>query len=139
MKKIKKLVAALVFLTGLVIVVDIIIPGSLAKVKELPLISPFIEKVDNFAKKSQEDFQDVLGKSTDAKSSKSINKKEVANTIKNISSQVLESEAGQIAQEQVGEVLNQATEEIKDLPEQQIKKIKGEVKRQICEEMLKDY
>ena len=136
MKKVKRLIAALVFLTGLIIVIDVIIPGTLVKVKESPLISPFIKKVDNLAKKSRKDFQEVLGKSTD---SKSINKKQVADTVKNISSQVLESEAGQVAQEQVCQILNQASEEIKDLPEDQIKKIKGEVKRQICEGILKDY
>ena len=136
MKKIKRLVATLVFITGLVIVLDIVVPGTLIKIKDLSLISPFIEKVDNLAKKSKEDFQNVLGRSTD---SKSINKEEVADTIKDISSKVLESEAGQVAQEQVCQILNQASEEIKDLPEDQIKKIKGEVKRQICEGILKDY
>ena len=136
MKKIKRLIATFVFLTGVVIIVDIFIPGTLTKVKESSLVSPFIEKVDNLAKKSKKDFQEVLGKSTDKDG---FNKEEMADTVKNISSQVLESEAGQAAQEQVCQILNQATEEIKDLPEQQVKKIKGEVKRQICEELLKDY
>jgi len=136
MKKIKRLIAAFVFLTGVVIVIDIFIPGTLVKAKESALISPFIEKLDNLAKKSRKDFQVVLGKSTDKGG---FDKKEMADTVQNISSQVLESEVGQKAQEQVCQILNQATEEIKDLPEQQVKKIKGEVKRQICEEMLKDY
>ena len=136
MKKIKRLIAFLVFAVGLIIVIDIIIPGTLAKVKESSLISPFIEKVDSLAEKSKKDFQNVLGKNTDKEN---INKEEIAEQIQNISSQVLESEVGRVAQEQIGQVLSQATEEIKDLPEQQVNKIKGEVKRQICEEMLKDY
>lgn len=136
MKKIKRLIASLVFLTGVVIVFDIIIPGTLAKIKDSVMISPFIERVDSFTKEKSKDVKKVLGKTVDEEG---LNKEEIANTIKNISSQVLQSEVGQAAQEEVGEVFNEATEEIKDLPEEQVKKIKTEVKNQICEGLLKDY
>lgn len=138
--KIKVLIAGLVFMSGSVLVIDIVRPGTLVQIRKLPFISPLAEKVDVLTKKTEEKVEKILGKTNNRDELEEENiKREVTEKIKGISSQLVESEAGRQVKNEVEEVINQAAEQIQDLPEEQMKKVKQEVKRQVCEELLKEF
>jgi len=135
MKKIKQFLAVLVFSLGMIFMADIISPGTLEKLRHLPFISTAIKGLSDVSQKGSQNLRNVLGITI---GQEEINKEELTDQVGIISSRVLESGAGKKVRGQMEEILTQATGQIQELPEEQMKKLRKELKKQICEEWLKE-
>lgn len=117
--------------------IDIIFPGFLLKIRNLPLFQPIFEKTNEFQQKKEDIMQNVLGES---QGSFSLNgKKNWGEKVKVLTKKIIEEETVQEAAAKINNVFKKTTTELENLPQSQAKKVKTEVKRQICEEMLKDF
>ncbi len=142
MKLLKKIVLVVLLVAGAAVGLKIYNPDAYSK-----FVSPFVKNSGNVLGETQKQVKKVLGVEVEIKQPEDINLEETENesaqeSIKPIMENKAVKETVNKIDKIVKDKINEEVGDIKKIPQEQIDKIKEEVrkevKRQICEEWLKN-
>lgn len=108
-------------------------PDFIKKIKPVYFQPAASEKAENAGSQDAEEVSRILGDQAVGNL-----EQRIAEEVRNASLKVINSEVVKETKTQINQIVEKKVEEIKELPEEQISKIKKEIKREICQEILKD-
>jgi hypothetical protein len=143
MKKIKKIIALIIFLLGTVAVANAFYPGADEKLKDL-FLKPFLKTEEQGENKEKQTETNILGEETQKEFENF--QEEAVGQLKDLPNKILSQETVTELKETVNQVIIEKVvekvEESKDIPQKGVDQVKEEIRKQlyqeICGEWLKE-